>query len=51
VNVIGVVVVEDKELGVAGAAGDRKAPSLIGKDFAGGFNASGIAKMGALALW
>jgi hypothetical protein len=49
VDGIGVIVIEDEELGVALAAGERETASLVGEALASGVDAGGIAEMGAFA--
>ena len=49
VDEIGVVVVEDEELGVPLAAGDDETASLVGENFACGRDGGGVTEMGALA--
>jgi hypothetical protein len=48
---IGVIVIEDEELGVALAAGERETAGLVGEDIACGVNAGGVAEMGVFASW
>ena len=50
-DVVGIVAVEDKELGVALTGGENEAAGLVGKDLAGRFHDSGITKVGWEARW
>jgi len=44
-DVVGIVAVEEQELGVAGAGGDDKATSLVGEDLSSGFHTGSVAEV------
>ena len=50
-DVVGILAVEDKELGVALTGGENEGASLVGKDLAGRFHDSGITMVGWEARW
>ena len=51
VDEVGVVIIQDEQVGIALGAGNDEATGLIGEDFASGGERGGIAKVGAFAIW
>jgi hypothetical protein len=51
VNVVAIVVIEDKHVGIAGAGGSEEAASLIGEYLASDGFAGGVEEMGAKCRW